>query len=93
MSDKTWKKLERIATVIALLTVGITCVVFFEEPYEIKTSTLGIVLLGIIFICSAFGLFAHYREKTGGVTFKTFWYTAGFLVAAYIMTIIVDRFF
>ncbi|KAB8125664.1 hypothetical protein F9U64_22015 [Gracilibacillus oryzae] len=93
MSDKTWKNLERITSTIAFLTIGIMFAVFYEEPYQIKSSPLGIVFLGIIFICGVIGLLANYREKTGGVTFKTFWYVISFLIAAYIMTIIVDRFF
>ncbi|SES05183.1 hypothetical protein SAMN04487944_11658 [Gracilibacillus ureilyticus] len=93
MSDKTWRKLRGAATAIALLTVGIMVVVFFEEPYKIKSSPLGLALSGTALICGVFGIFVNYREKTGGVTLKTFWYVISFLVAAYIMTIIVDRFF
>ncbi|SES05164.1 hypothetical protein SAMN04487944_11657 [Gracilibacillus ureilyticus] len=93
MSDKMWKNLERVSSTIAFLTIGIMFAVFYEDPYQIKSSPLGIVCLGIILISAVIGLLFNYREKTGGITIKAVWYVISFLVAAYIMTIIVNRFF
>ncbi|SES05114.1 hypothetical protein SAMN04487944_11654 [Gracilibacillus ureilyticus] len=92
MSEDTWRKLSRVSMIISLLIFSVIVVFYFDNPYEVKTTPIGIVLLGILFLCCGFGIFVRYREKTEGNVLKALWYTVCFMIAAYAMTRVVDRF-
>ncbi|SES05143.1 hypothetical protein SAMN04487944_11656 [Gracilibacillus ureilyticus] len=51
----------------------------------------GKFLIGLLTFCCAFVFFVKYREKTEGVTLKTFWYTALALAGIFIVVIIVNK--
>ncbi|MFC4402924.1 hypothetical protein [Gracilibacillus xinjiangensis] len=93
MSENTWKKLRRVSNVIGFLIIGVMLVFYYDNPYEIKTTPIGIVLIGILIFCAAFLIFVNYREKTEGDVYKALWYTVCYMIAAYAVTRVVDRFF
>ncbi|MFC4402925.1 hypothetical protein [Gracilibacillus xinjiangensis] len=92
MSEKTWKILDRIGMTVGLFAAAVL-LIFFDTVGQMRGTTAGKSLIGIILFCGAFSFFVKYREKTGGVTLKTFWYTALALAGIFIVVLIVNKVF